>query len=116
MLYVIIVIVLVVLILGAFLARRRGANRGVTWAPDMRTTPIEQYGAGAPSGPGPLSQVPISAPEVATEGIAHDEFVSDASDDLLDPRNPHHAEWLKQHPGMESDEEWLAEHPEDTPS
>jgi hypothetical protein len=42
--------------------------------------------------------------------------VSDVSDDLLDPRNPQHAEWVKEHPGMETDDEWLAEHPEDNPA
>jgi hypothetical protein len=116
MIYVIVVIVLVVLIVGALLARRRGGDRGVTWAPDLRSTPVQQYSAGAPAGPGPLPQVPISSPEVTTEGIAHDEFVSDVSDDLLDPRNPHHAEWVKEHPGMETDEEWVKDHPEDQPT
>jgi hypothetical protein len=116
MIYVILVIVLVVLLLGAVLARRRGSNRGVTYAPDL-SAPIQGFGAGTPAGgPGPLPQVAISMPEVRTEQIAHDEFVSDTSDDLLDPKNPLHAEWLKQHPGMETDEEWVAEHPEDKPS
>jgi hypothetical protein len=116
MIYVIVVIVLVVLLLGALMARRRGANRGVTYAPDL-STPVQGFGVAPPGGgPGPLPQVAISSPEVSTEQIAHDEFVSDASDDLLDPKNPHHAEWLKQHPGMETDAEWLAEHPEDTPT
>jgi hypothetical protein len=116
MFYVIVVIVVIVLIVGAVMARRRGATRGVTYAPDLRTEPVQHFSSGAPAGPGVLPQVPISSPEVETEEITHDEFVSDVSDDLLDPRNPKHAEWLKAHPGMETDAEWVAEHPEDTPS
>jgi hypothetical protein len=65
---------------------------------------------------GEIPQVAVPTSEVATESMAHDEFVSDVSDDLLDPRNPQHAEWVKEHPGMETDDEWLAEHPEDNPA
>jgi hypothetical protein len=117
MIYVIVVIVLIVLVVGAVLARRRGGDRGVTYAPDLQS-PVLGFGAGGtPSGgPGVLPQVAIPSSEVTTEGIARDEFVGDATDDLLDPRNPGHAQWVKEHPAMETDAEWLADHPEDRPS
>jgi len=114
MIYVIVVVVLVVLILGAVLVRRRGTARGVTYAPDLGT--VEQYTSGGPIGPGPLPQVAIPTSEVRTEEIAHDTFASDEADDLLDPRNPGHAQWLKEHPEMQSEEEWAAQHPEENPS
>jgi len=62
-------------------------------------------------GPGVLPEVGIPTPELETEEISHDEFAADVSDDLLDPNNPHHAQWVKDHPGMGSDAEWVAEHP-----
>jgi hypothetical protein len=114
MIYVIVVVVLVVLIGGAVLVRRRGAGRGVTYAPELGA--VEHYTSGGPVGPGPLPQVAIPTSEVRTEEIAHDAFVSDVADDLLDPRNPGHAQWLKEHPEMQSEEERAAEHPEDDPS
>ena len=117
MIYVIVVIVLVVLFIGAVLIRRKSDKRGISYAPDPNIQPGDGYQAlGVRPGPGTLPEVAIATPEVKTEEIAHDEFVADVSDDLLDPNNPHHAEWLKEHPGMESDTEWVAEHPEDDPS
>jgi hypothetical protein len=116
MIYVTAGIVVAVIIIGAVLIRRKSNDRGVTYAPEVGSAPIQRFSSGAPAGPGVLPQVAIPTNEVRTEGIAHDEFVADVSDDLLDPNNPHHAEWVKSHPEMETDTEWVAEHPEDNPS
>lgn len=110
MIYVILVIVLVVLILGGVLARRKTEKRGFSYVPDPQALGNQVYN------PREIPNVTVATPELKTEEIAHDEFVSDASDDLLDPRNPRHAAWVKEHPEMESDVEWVADHPEDSPS
>ncbi|MGD0851970.1 MAG: hypothetical protein ABSA07_01265 [Acidimicrobiales bacterium] len=107
MIYVIVVVVLVVLILGAVLVRRRGTSAGVSYAPDSDA--VEHYMSGGPIGAGPLPEVVIPSPEVKSEEMAHDASVSDETDDLLDPRNPGHAQWLKEHPEMRSDEEAATE-------
>ena len=116
MIYVFVVIVVVVVVLGAVVVRRKTNEPWLQLRPD----PDLRSGLGGRSafaaGPGPVPEVPIPTPEYETEAIVHDEFVSDVSDDLLDPRNPHHAEWVKQHPEMETDAEWVAEHPEDNPA
>ena len=116
MVLVVVLIVLAILIIGAVLIRRKTDKRGVSYVPDLSAQPIRFSSAGAPSGRGVLPQVAIPTEEVATESVAHDEYLSDVSDDLLDPSNPHHDEWVKEHPAMETDAEWVAEHPEDTPS
>jgi hypothetical protein len=117
MIYAIVVIVLVVLFIGAVLIRRKSDSRGINYAPDPNLQPGDGYqGGGVRPGPGVLPEVGIPTPELETEEISHDEFAADVSDDLLDPNNPHHAQWVKDHPGMGSDAEWVAEHPEDKPS
>jgi hypothetical protein len=117
MIYLIVVIVLVVVILGAVLVRRSSGKRGVSYAPDPSLRPGIGGGQfGARPGPGTLPQVAVPTPEFMTEEIAHTEFSSDVSDDLLDPRNPRHAAWVKEHPEMESNNEWAIEHPEDNPT
>jgi hypothetical protein len=115
MIVAIVVIVLIVLLFAYVTARRRN-KREVTYAPDVREMSEDLFNPGTRFNIHEIPQVAVPTPEVATEEIAHDEFVGDASDDLLDPRNPHHAEWVKQHPEMETDAEWVAEHPEDNPS
>ena len=113
MIYVILAIVLVVVIVSAVAKRRRTDKRGYSYAPDPNIRP----GQGRPVGIGPVQglvpEIQVPTPEYETEIIAHDEFKSDVTDDLLDPRNPGHDEWVKEHPEMESDAEWVAEHPED---
>jgi len=116
MVLAVVLIVLAILIIGAVVIRRKSAQRGVSYVPDLSAPPIRFSSAGAPSGPGVLPQVAIPTEEVATESIAHEEYASDVSDDLLDPSNPRHAEWVKERPAMETDAEWVKEHPEDTPS
>jgi hypothetical protein len=110
MIYVVLLIILVLIIGGGVLFRRKAAKRGFSYAPDPNALGGSMYAAGE------IPKVTVATPEFQTEEITHDEFVADASDDLLDPRNPRHAEWVKEHPGMESDTEWVAEHPEDNPS
>lgn len=117
MVYLIVVIVLALVIVGAFLTRRSTNKRGVSYAPDPSLRPGIGGGQfGARPGPGTIPQVAVPTPEFKTEEIAHAEFASDVSDDLLDPHNPGHAGWLKDHPEMESNAEWAAEHPEDNPT
>ncbi len=114
MIYVFAGIVVVVLVVGAVMMRRKSDKRGVSYAPDPSIKPGEGYqGFGVRPGPGTVPEVAIPTPEEASQEIAHDDFVSDAADDLLDPANPQHAQWVKEHPEMESDAEWVAEHPED---
>jgi hypothetical protein len=110
MIYVVLLIILVVIVGGGVLFRRKATKRGFSYAPDANAL------GGSMFAEGEIPKVTVATPEFQTEEIAHDEFVSDVSDDLLDPRNPRHAQWLKEHPGMESKAEWVAEHPEDTPS
>jgi hypothetical protein len=116
--YLIALIVVAVVILGAWLVRRSNNKRGVSYAPDPSIRPGIGGGGqfGARPGPGAIPQVAVPTPEFKTEEIAHDEFKSDVNDDLLDPRNPHHAAWVKEHPEMESNSEWTAEHSEDNPA
>jgi hypothetical protein len=116
--YLIALIVVVVVVLAAALVRRSNGKRGVSYAPDPNIRPGIGGGGqfGARPGPGAIPQVAIPTPEFKTEEIAHDEFKSDVADDLLDPRNPNHAAWVKEHPGMETNSERAAELPEDNPA
>jgi len=52
---------------------------------------------------------PIATPDEQTVVILEREQAYDASDDLLDPKNPHHSEWIHEHPGLESDSERAAD-------
>jgi hypothetical protein len=116
--YLIALIVVAVVILAAWLVRRSNNKRGVSYAPDPSIRPGIGGGGqfGARPGPGAIPQVAVPTPEFKTEEIAHDEFKSDVNDDLLDPRNPNHAAWVKEHPGLETNSEWSAEHSEDNPT
>jgi hypothetical protein len=116
MIYVIVAIVLVVLIVGVVLGRRKTAKRGVSYAPNLGEMSNDLFNPGTRFNPHELPQVAVPTSEVNTESIAHDEFRGDFSDDLLDPHNPGHAAWVKEHPEMESDDEWTAEHPDETTS
>jgi hypothetical protein len=110
MIYVVLAVILVVLVLGGVLMRRKALKRGFSYVPDTQALGNKVYRGGE------IPNVPVATPEFETEQISHNEFVSDVSDDLLDPRNPGHAEWLKEHPAMESGSESVAEHPEENPS
>jgi hypothetical protein len=110
MIYVILLIVVVVLVVAGVLLRRKTAKRGFGYVPDPN-----QLGNQALN-PREIPVVAIATPEFETEEITHDEFTGDVSDDLLDPRNPNHADWVNEHPGMKSDTEWVQEHPEDDPT
>ena len=116
MVFVIVLIVLAIVIVSAVFMRRKTDKRGVSYVPDLSASAVRRSSSGAPSGPGVLPQVAIPTEEVATEAKAHDEYVSDVADDLLDPRNPHHNEWVKRHAEMDTDSEGLANDPEETPS
>ena len=116
MIYVFVAVVVVLIVVGAVVTRRKTNARGFNYAPDPELRSGAGGQVGVRPGPGAVPMVPIPTPEYETEAIVHDEFVSDASDDLLNPHNPGHAEWVKQHPDMETDAEWLAEHPEDNPA
>lgn len=113
--YVILAIVLVVVILGALLARRKSTKRGMSYAPDVNLLPHAAFQGGGRPGPGPLPEVAVPTPELTTEAMAHDEYAGDVTDDLLDPRNPGHEAWVKEHSEMETDAEWVAEHPSEDP-
>lgn len=107
MVYVILVIFLVVVIVGGSLIRRKTTKRGYSYVPDPNALGNKSFS------PGEIPKLVIPTAEFKTEEIVHDEFAGDVSDDLLDPRNPHHAAWVKEHPEMESDTEWTADHPGD---
>ena len=110
MAYVILLIIVVVLILIGVMLRRRSAKRGFGYVPDPNALGGHMNALDA------MPRETIATPEAATEEIAHDDFVADGPGDLMDPKNPRHAEWLKEHPEMATDAEWVAEHPEDSPS
>ena len=110
MVYVILAIVVVVVIGVYVLSRRKAATRGYSYVPDTDELGNKVFN------PREIPNVTLATPEFKTEEIAHDEFKGDVSDDLLDPSNPHHATWVKEHPEMETDAEWVQEHLEDTPS
>ena len=110
MVYVILPIILVLLFAGGVLVRRKSATRGFSYAPDADSLGSQVYN------PGAIPKATVPTPEFKTEEIAHDEFAGDVSDDLLDPRNPNHAGWVHERPEMESDAEWVSDHPEDEPS
>ena len=116
MIYVFVIFVVVLIVLGSVVMRRKTNQRGYSYAPDPNLRSGGGGQVGVRPGPGAVPVIPVPTPEYETEKIAHDEFVSDVPDDLLSPRNPGHAEWVKQHPEMETDAEWLAEHPEDNPA
>jgi hypothetical protein len=99
---ILIVVVLVIVVIAALFTRRRGSARGVNYAPEIVS-------------PRQVAITPVLTPEATTEEIVNREFVADTTDDLLDPHNPHHAQWVSEHPDVETDEEYLAEHPEDAP-
>jgi hypothetical protein len=106
---ILIVVVLVIVIVAATLTRRRGSTRAVTYAPSSQA--LGEKLASLKE----VSPEPILSPEASTQEIVNREFIADTADDLLDPHNPHHAQWVREHPDVESDEEYLAEHPEDAP-
>lgn len=103
---ILIVVVLVIVVLAAFLTRRRGSARGVAYgaSPDAQLVSRRD-----------VSPQPVLSPEASTQEIVNREFTADISDDLLDPHNPRHAQWVRDHPDVETDDEYLAEHPEDAP-
>jgi hypothetical protein len=102
-----IVVVLAIVIIAATVLRRRGKARAVTaYAPNIDAQVIRTRD---------ISPTPILSPEATTQDIVNREFVADTSDDLLDPHNPHHAQWVRDHPDVETDDEYLADHPEDAP-
>ncbi len=106
---ILIVVVLVVVILAATLTRRRGQTRSLTYVPSPESLDEKLVSLHE------VSPQPLLSNEASTQEIVNREFVSDTADDLLDPHNPHHAQWVREHPDVESDEEYLAEHPEDEP-
>jgi hypothetical protein len=99
---ILIVVVLAIVIIAALVTRRRGSTRGVSYAPEVVS-------------PRQVTITPTLSPEATTQEIVNREFVADTADDLLDPHNPHHAQWVAEHPDVETDEEYLTEHPEDAP-
>jgi hypothetical protein len=52
---------------------------------------------------------PIATPTEQTAEIIEDRQAYDAADDLLDPHNPRHDEWVREHPDMETDAERAAD-------
>ena len=110
MAFVVLLIVLVVLVVGGALIRRKARNRGFSYVPDPSALGNKSYQ------PGEIPTEAVATPEFQTEEIAHKEFAGDVTDDLMDPRNPGHAEWVKGRPDVETDAEWEADHPEGTSS
>jgi hypothetical protein len=110
MAFVVLLIVLVILVLGGVLIRRKTHKRGFSYVPDPRALGNKTYQAGE------IPNVTVATPEFQTEEIVRKEFMGDVSDDLMDPRNPGHAEWVKERPDVESDAEWQADHPGENPS
>jgi hypothetical protein len=106
---ILVVVVLAIVIIAATLTRRRGSARPLTYAPSLESLGEKLMSLHE------VSPKPVLSPEASTQEIVNREFVADTADDLLDPHNPRHAQWVRDHPGVETDEEYLAEHPEDAP-
>lgn len=107
---VLIVIVLAMVLIAATLTRRRGSARAVTYAPSRASLDEKLVSLHE------VSPTPVLSSEASTQEIVDREFVADTADDLLDPHNPRHAQWVQDHPDVETDEEYLADHPEDAPN
>jgi hypothetical protein len=105
-LVILIVVVLVIVIIAAAITRRRGSARGVAYGANPDSQLVSRRD---------VTPQPVLSPEASTQEIVNREFVADVSDDLLDPHNPHHAQWVRDHPDVETDDEYLADHPEDAP-
>jgi hypothetical protein len=103
---ILVVVVIAVIIIAATVTRRRGTPRGVTYGANPDTQLVSRRD---------VSPKPVLTPEASTQEIVNREFVADTSDDLLDPHNPRHAQWVRDHPDVESDDEYITEHPEDAP-
>ncbi len=99
-------LIIVIFLGGALLMRKRRSQRHYDYAPKPQPSNSNIVNFNQ------IQVEPVATPGFATEDIIQRETHSDVADDLLDPRNPGHAEWVKHHPAMESDEEWLADHPE----
>lgn len=108
-----VVIVGVVVVVGGFAAWRKVHPPEFDYVPNETT--FEDPPMGAISMKGRLPWESVASPNEETAEIEAKESTYDASEDLLDPRNPHHAEWAKSHPEMQTDEEWKADHPEEPP-
>ena len=105
--YVVALIVAAVIIIGAVVLRRQGSQQRFTYAPALDVLEEKLVNLNQ------VNVVPIASPMEATEALVERETVNDVSDDLLDPRNPDHAQFVRQHPDLETDEEWIADHPND---
>ncbi|HEY5438958.1 MAG TPA: hypothetical protein VIJ99_08645 [Acidimicrobiales bacterium] len=106
--YVIALVVILILVGGATLMRRRGSQRHFDYAPKPQPSMSNVVNVNQ------IEVEPVATPGFATEDIIQRETHMDVTDDLLDPHNPGHAQWVKDRPDMETDQEWVADHP-DTP-
>jgi hypothetical protein len=106
MTYLIVLVVIVILVCGALLMRKRGSQRHFDYAPTPQPSTSNIVNVNQ------IEVEPIATPGFATEDIIQRETKIDATDDLLDPHNPGHAQWVKDRPDMETDEEWAADQPE----
>jgi len=107
---VLIVVALAIVIIAAIFTRRRGTARAFAYAPSPESLDEKLVSLRE------VAVTPVLSPEASTQEIVNREFVADSADDLMDPHNPRHAQWVRDHPDVETDEEYLAEHPEDAPT
>lgn len=104
--FLIALVVVLILAAGVLVMRKRGSNRHFDYAPKPQPSTANFVN---------VNQVEVEAvatPGYATEDIIKRETQMDVADDLLDPHNPGHAQWVKDRPDVETDEEWIANHPE----
>jgi hypothetical protein len=104
--FLIALVVIVILLVGALLMRKRGSQRHFDYAPKPRPSNSNVVNVNQ------IEVEPVATPGFATEDIIQRETHMDVSDDLLDPHNPGHAQWVKDRPDMETDQEWMADHPD----
>ncbi len=104
--FLIALVVILILAGAALLMRKRGSQRHFDYAPRPQPSNANVVN---------VNQIEVEAvatPGYATEDIIQRETQMDVTDDLLDPRNPGHAQWVKDRPDVETDKEWIADHPE----
>lgn len=104
--FLITLVVILILVGGAMLMRKRGSQRHFDYAPTPQPSNANIVNVNQ------MEVEPVATPGYATEDIIRRQTKMDVGDDLLDPHNPGHAQWVKGRPDMETDEEWVADHPD----
>jgi len=89
---IVLLVVVVIVLARLFSAKRKGVDAG-----EVLPSEVGVNRAITRIDPGPMMEV-MPLPDEYTDEAQASEPNYDATDDLLDPRNPHHLEWISEHP------------------